>query len=198
MPLYRHVAAGTSPGEQWTFTLHTTGLGSLTSAHTTWEGATGALWTGQLDALVSADVSMTEVSTASLDETTGGQISRLSTGVARPGVAAGEMLPFQCALAVSTRSDLATRSGRGRFYLPPLAEGNTAAGRLTTAAQSAIVTAVTQFFSSLDTGGLEPVLLNRSTLTQTPITLFDVGDIIDTQRRRRNGLIEERVTAAVP
>lgn len=198
MPLYRHVASGSSPGEVWTFTLHTSGAGSLASAQSTWESATGALWTGQLDALISADVVMTEVSTASLDEETGGQISRLSVGVDRPGVAVGEMLPFQCAVAISTRSNLATRSGRGRFYLPPLAEGNTAAGRLSTSAQAGIVTAVNQFFSALDTGGLEPVLLNRTTLVQTPITQFDVGDIIDTQRRRRNGLIEQRTTSAIP
>lgn len=198
MALFRHVASGTSPGEQWTFTLHTSGAGSLASAQLTWEGATDAIWTGQLDALISADVSMTEVSTASLDETTGGQISRLSTGVTRPGVNVGEMLPFQCAVVVSTRSDLATRSGRGRFYLPPIAEGNTTAGRLSTTAQAAVVTAANQFFSSLDTGGLDPVLLNRTTLVQTPITQFDVGDIIDTQRRRRNGLIEQRTTDSVP
>lgn len=197
MPLFRHVASGTFPGEQWTFTLHTAGLGSLTSAQTTWEGATGAIWTGQYDALVPPEVVMTEVTTASLDETTGGQISRLSTGVTRPGVAVAEMLPFQCSVAVSTRSDLATRSGRGRFYLPALAEGNTASGRLSSTAQAAIVTAANQFFSSLDTGGLNPVLLNRTTLVQTPITQFDVGDIIDTQRRRRNGLIEQRTTASV-
>lgn len=198
MPLFRHVANGSSPGETWTFTLHTSGTGSLESAQGAWEAATGALWTGQLDAFISADVAMTAVSTASLDETTGSQISRLETGVSRPGVATGEMLPYQCTVAVSTRSDLATRAGRGRFYLPPLAEGNTAGGRLSSTAQAGIVTAVNQFFSSLDTGGLEPVILSRSTMGTTPITRFDVGDVIDTQRRRRNGLLENRTTASVP
>lgn len=198
MPLYRHVAAGTSPGEQWQWTLHTQSAGSLTSAQATWESATGAIWTGQLDALFSADIVMTEVTTASLDETTGGQISRLSSAVNRPGVNAGEMLPFQVSEVVSLRSALATRSGRGRFYLPPIAEGQTAAGRLTSTTVSAIVTAVNQYFSALDTGGLDPVLLNRTTMVQTPVTQFDVGDVLDTQRRRRNGLLEVRVTGSVP
>nr|CRY97176.1 hypothetical protein [uncultured prokaryote] len=197
MPLFRHVASGASPGEQWTFTLHTTGAGDLTSAQATWESATAALWVDQLDALISTDVVMTEVTTASLDEGTGGQISRLGTGVDYPGVSESEMLPFQCALVISTRSALATRSGRGRFYLPPIAEGNTVGGRLSSTAQAAVVTAGSQFFAALATGGLEPVILNRSTLAQTTITQFDVGDIIDTQRRRRNGLIEARTTASV-
>ncbi len=196
MALYRHVAKG-RPGEVWTFTLHTTGLGDLTSAQTAWESATGALWTGQLDALMCTDVAMTEVSTASLDEATGRQISRVATGVTRPGTAVGACLPFQCAPVVSLRTDLATRSGRGRFYLPALAEGNTTAGRLLLASQQAIVTAAQQFFASLDTGGLQPILLSRVSLAQTPVTSFDVGDVIDTQRRRRNQLVEQRITGSV-
>jgi len=197
MALYRHVAKGSFPGETWTFTLHTTSAGSLTAAQTSWEGATDALWTGQLDALMCTDVVMTEVSTASLDETTGRQISRVATGVSRPGTAVGACLPFQCAPVVSLRTDLATRSGRGRFYLPALAEGNTSAGRLTTTAQNAIVTAAQQFFASLDTGGLAVVLLNRTTLAQTAVTRFDVGDVIDTQRRRRSQLVEQRISGSV-
>lgn len=197
MALFRHVAKGSFPGETWTFTLHTTSAGDLTAAQTGWEAAVDALWTGNLDTLVCADVALTEVSTASLDETTGRQISRVATPQTQAGVAVGACLPFQCAPAVSLRTDLATRSGRGRFYLPALAEGNLAAGRLTTTAQNAIVTAVSAFFAQLGTAGLQAVLLNRTTFAQTVVTRFDVGDVIDTQRRRRNQMVEARVGADV-
>jgi len=197
MALYRHVAMGTFPGEEWTFTLHTTGSGSLAAAQTSWEAATGALWTGSLDGIVATDIAMTEVTTASLDEAGGGQLSRLSDAVTRPGVSTEESLPAQCAVAVSTRSSLATRGGRGRFYLPPVDTTVMDAGRLSAVAQALIVASAELMFSTLDGSGLSPVLLNRTTMVQTPITAFDVGDVIDTQRRRRNKLIEARVSGAV-
>ena len=198
MALYRHVMSGTTPGESWSCTLHTTGAGTLAAAQTAFNGAVGAFWTGELDSIVTADVSVVETSTASLDEATGGQISRLIDDVSLPGVAAGEMLPFQCASGVSWRTALATRSGRGRMYLPPLAVSVLDTGRLSSAAVSAIVDSVGQLTDSLDGGGLALVLLNRTTMATTPVTSVDVGNVIDTQRRRRNKLIEVRVSAPVP
>lgn len=198
MALYRHVMSGTTPGESWSCTLHTTGAGTLASAQTAFSNAVAAFWTGELDSIVTADVSVTETSTASLNEATGTQISRLIDDVSLPGVASGEMLPFQCASGVSWRTALATRSGRGRMYLPPLAVSVLDTGRLSTGAVSTIVDAVGQLTDSLDGGGLALVLLNRTTLATTPVTTVDVGNVIDTQRRRRNKLIEVRVSNPVP
>lgn len=198
MAVFRHVMLGTTPGEEWSCTLHTAGTGSLASAQTAWSSAVGALWTGELDAIVTADVVVTEVSTASLNETTGAQISRLLDDVSLPGVAAGEMLPFQCASVISWRTALATRAGRGRMYLPPLAVSTVDTGRLSAAAVTAVVNAATAFVNSLDGSGLNPILFSRTTFAQTAITGGDVGNVIDTQRRRRNKLIEARTSFAVP
>jgi hypothetical protein len=198
MAIFRHVMSGVTPGETWSCTLHTTGAGTLASAQTAFSGAVGAFWTGELDSIVTADVSVTEVSTASIDAGTGHQISRLIDDVSLPGVAAGEMLPFQCASGVSWRTAMATRSGRGRMYLPPLAVSTLDTGRLSSAAVSTIIDAVGQLTDSLDGGGLALVLLNRTTLATTAVTSVDVGNVIDTQRRRRNKLVEVRVSSPVP
>lgn len=197
MALYRHVASGTFPGEIWQITMHTTGDVSLADAQSAWSDATGALWTSALDALVSTDVVMTEVSTASISEETDTQLSRLIDDVTRPGVSEDETLPPQVALVVSLRTAMATRAGRGRFYLPPLAVSTVADGRLSSTAQGTVSSAVEAFLTSLGGASLTPVVRGRSTHTSTPITRYDVGDVFDTQRRRRDKLIETRIGGTV-
>lgn len=197
MALFRHQASGIVPGESWSFSLHTTGELSLAAAHTSWTDSTGTAWTGGLDGVMAPDVVMTEVSTAELDVTTGGQTTRVIGDVSRPGVDAGSMLPFQCAPAVSFRTAFATRWGRGRLYLPPPAASVLSAGRLSEVAQDVILGAMQALFAGLQGDGLTPVIWSRTRLETTTIVSIDVGDVIDTQRRRRGSLIEERVSAAV-
>lgn len=198
MAVFRHVMSGTTPGESWSCTLYTTGAGTLAAAQATWVTAIGDFWTGQLDSVVTADVEVTEASTASIDPATGKQLSRLLDDVSHPGVATGQMLPFQCATSISWRTAVATRAGRGRIYLPPLAASTLATGRLSSAAATTIATAAGQLVSALDGGGLALILFGRETHTQTPVTGGDVGDVIDTQRRRRNKLVEVRHAVTFP
>lgn len=198
MAVYRHVMSGTTPGEEWSCGVYSTSAGDLAAAQAAWNSAVGDFWTGHLDAIVTADVMVTETSTASIDPATGKQISRLLDDVSLPGVAAGEMLPFQCASNISWRTALATRAGRGRIYLPPLVSTVLDAGRLSASAVSTIVSAGEALVGGMNTGGLALILYGRTTHTQTPVTSADVGNVIDTQRRRRNKLIEARSSFAVP
>lgn len=198
MALFHHTFSGTTPGESWSFNVHTTGAGTLAAAQAGAVAAAGALVTGQLDAVLPPAVVLTEVSTASLDEATDQQISRLSDDVNLPGVAASEMLPFQCATSVSWRTDLATRAGRGRIYLPPLAVGAVDEGRVSAAAQATIVTAASAFWAALDTAGLQLVIRHKAVHASTAVTSGNVGNVIDTQRRRRNKLIEIRSPLTAP
>lgn len=191
MPLFHHTVKGTSPGESWSFGLYTEGAGSLTSAQAGWNSAFGNFW-GDFDAFVTADIGVVELSTASIDQATGGQISRLSDASILVGAAAGEMLPFQCATSVSFTTQLATRAGRGRFYLPPLVATTLGAGRITTATAEGIAAAVNGLWAGLAGAGLAINLYSRGAKTLTPVTGGSVGDVIDTQRRRRNKLIEAR------
>jgi len=198
MALFHHTFSGTTPGETWSFNIHTTSAGTLASAQAGAVAAANALWTGQLDDFISADVLMTEVSTASLNEATDQQISRLADDVNLPGVSAGQSLPFQCALAVSWRTDFATRAGRGRIYLPPISVSNMAAGRVGNSSVTGIVAAVNAFWGALDTAGLALVIRSKSTHTSVAVTGGNVGNVIDTQRRRRNKLIEIRTPLTAP
>lgn len=192
MPLYRHLCSGETPGEVWTFSLWTNGSLSINAAHSAWEAATGTFWSGGIDQHISAQVINTSLSTAEVDVATGRQSQRLESAVNRPGVAAGQMLPFQCATAVSLRTIFATRSGRGRFYLPPLAVSVLLAGRVTPAVQSDLADAAALMLQALAGGGLTPVVYSRTAHAAVTITSIDVGDVIDTQRRRRNKLVEQR------
>lgn len=197
MPLFHHTIKGTSPGESWSFGLYTEGAGALVAAQATWNAAIGDFWT-DFAPLVTADIDVVELSTASMDQLTGKQISRLSSESILTGSAAGQMLPFQCATSVSLTTQLATRAGRGRFYLPPLVTTTLGAGRITTATAQAIATAVNALWGGLATGGLAINLYSRGAKTLTPVTGGSVGDVIDTQRRRRNKLIEARSPLTPP
>ena len=196
MTYFRHVIKGSYPGEAWSFTLHTTSTEALTAAQPAWKAAVQAFWTGALDALVNTNVSVTEVSTASLDPVTGGQVSRLADDVSLPGVAATGLLPPQLTAVASLRTATATRKGRGRFYLPPYDKSFVSAstGRLNSTAVSTTVSAVNTLLQSLITSSLSPVIYSRTTHTGILVTQFDVGDVYDTQRRRRDKLVEVRTS----
>jgi hypothetical protein len=191
MALFRHIASGTYPGgEVWSFTLHTQGSPTIAAAEALWLSSVTAGWTGHWDALVSTQVSWTGTKTAQLDTVTLKQMTAMADVVVKPGLGAGEPLPPQCSNCVSTLSALATRSGRGRFYLPPLTITTMATGHASGATVTALVAGAKAMFDALIAGGLAPVLVNSTTKVVTPITSFKVGNVIDTQRRRRDKLVE--------
>jgi hypothetical protein len=197
MALYRMVASGTTPGESWSFTLHAEGSLSTADAATAFGDALTAAWAGGMDDVTTADVDCTSASVAALDPATDGQLTRVEVVLALTGVATGEMLPFQCATVISLLTDSATRHGRGRFYLPPLAVSTVDGGLISAAAITSLDTAWTAFFDSLNTDGLNPVVRNRTGHISTPVTSARVGNVFDTQRRRRNKLVEVYTAIAV-
>lgn len=198
MALYRLVASGTTPGESFSFTMHADGVLSTGDAAQAFADALTACWTAGMDGLTTAEVDVTLASAASIDPGTDGQITRAEVVLALTGTDVGEMLPFQCATVISLLTASATRSGRGRFYLPPLAVSVLDDGRISGASLAVLDTAWTAFFDSLNTDGLSPVVRNRTAHVSTAVTGARVGDVIDTQRRRRNKLVEARLDIAVP
>lgn len=196
MTTFRHVAKGSYPGEAWSFTLHSTSSSTLASVQASWNAAIQAFWTGALDALVHTGVSLTEISTASLNSTTGAQVSRLADDVSLPGVAVVGLLPPQLSVVASLRTDLATRAGRGRFYLPPFDKGTVDAttGRLAATAVTDTLAAVNTLLTDLIAASITPVIYSRTTHGTTTVTQVDIGDVFDTQRRRRDKLIEARTS----
>jgi hypothetical protein len=120
--------------------------------------------------------------------------------VSRAGTNANPMLPSECAICVTFRTATITRSGRGRWYLPaPSTNELTTTGRLISGALTALVTSHSAFFTALQATlpGGNAVVYSKHDAAAYPITSFDVGDVVDAQRRRRNKLVESRAGATV-
>lgn len=191
MALFRHIGAGTFPGEIFQFGIHSSGVLGIDDAADLWETSVSAFWSG-VEAQIATDTVLTRATSAELDETTGGQITRRDRDLNLPGTNVADSLPFQVTAAVSLRTAEDNRRGRGRFYAPSLAVDAQAGGTLTAAAQTALADSAQAMLQNMAAGGLVPVLLSRDTMVQREVIRIDVGDIMDTQRRRRNALIETR------
>ena len=143
--------------------------------------------------------------------TSTGAVADLRTSVltftsARPqGAVSGNMLPPQDSVVVSTNTPRIGAHGRGRFYLPPCGSSVLAAtGRLDTTPQGSLLAAVVSFLEGLAiTDSISPSLWVLPAVIGAPwtaygqITSIDIGNVIDTQRRRRRSLIEARSAADV-
>jgi hypothetical protein len=198
MALFRHVASGTYPGgEVWSFTLHTQGAPTNAVAEAAWLSAMTAFWVGKQDALTATTVAWTGTKTAQLDTATLKQITASADVVSHLGVGVTETMPAQVSLAVSTLSNLATRSGRGRFYLPPMTVATTVSGKVLAASVTAVGVNAKAMMDTLVAAGLQPVLVNSKTKVVTTITGMKIGNVWDTQRRRRDKLVEVYTAVAL-
>lgn len=197
MALYRHRLEGTFPGEVWSFGVHTDSNLSLASMQSQWMTGITNFW-GTATALFCTDVTAIRATTVELDPSTGKQLTGAENTRADAGTSTATCLPFQCAPVVSLRTATLSRAGRGRFYVPSLAVDQVDAGRMLTAARDTLADAAEDLLTGLTSGGGTVVLYHRPTDT-TPgststVTSLDVGDVIDTQRRRRNKLVEARTS----
>lgn len=199
MTTFRHVVRGTFPGESWSTTLHTTGTLTVAAANAAWETAWALLWDGQsapndnINQLVSQNVFTTAYETVTLDPVTGKQTGAAAGAVSLPGTATTVNCPPQDSCVISWTTATPTRAGRGRMYLPVFVAAALSGGLLSTASQLIVAKAGYNLWQSLIGAGLTPSIYSRSTKGTTVITGGNVGNIIDTQRRRRDKLVETRV-----
>lgn len=205
MPLYEHAFSGaTAEGETFTYTWWANSIRALADAQTAAVAWNLALWNGAsagngLKDHVTAGVTMQSVKTITVDQATGLQSTRADTAQVIPGVAAGSAMPGDVSLVVSLRTALATRRGRGRFYLPqPAASQVLATGRVLTDFITDLISSLTAAWTAYNTGVDRPVVYSRTGRTIQNITSFNIGDLYDTQRRRQNKLVEARTTGAMP
>lgn len=195
MTIYRHTANGSFPGEEWTCTFHTEGTLDLTAAQAAWVAAWSAAWSGlsaptdNINQLIATDVSTTSLVTSSLDPVTFRQVAKAEDDVDLAGTSDGASLPPQCAAGITWESALANRHGRGRMYLPVYASSSVGAGRLLPANVEITLNAAGNIYTTLTAAGASPIIFNRTTHVGTLITSARVGDVFNTQRKRRDKLV---------
>jgi hypothetical protein len=145
----------------------------------------------------------TSVSTAS---PTFKQTTKTVTTSSHAGTATGVALPYFCSEIVTFRSANATRWGRGRWYLPPLAVGALATGgfSLLPAAQTALQTAMNAYFTSMGTNYSHVILHKKATSGGTrpadstdPVVAADIPSTFSVQTRRADKLVPSRLSVTV-
>lgn len=116
-----------------------------------------------------------------------------------PGSGAITPLPNQCAVVASLKTANAGRTARGRMYLPaPNTSQLTESARLGPTQVAAYVDAMQTYLSGATTNGLGTVVASAVLFgALRPVTDVRVGDVMDTQRRRRDELLEVYTTRAV-
>lgn len=104
--------------------------------------------------------------------------------------------PFQTAMVFSLRTGRPGRSARGRLYWPALGTTISATTlRLEESVRDAYLEAAVDFLTALQTAAPAGSTIALSVVSQTTggntqVTQIQVGDVLDTQRRRRDSAIE--------
>lgn len=119
--------------------------------------------------------------------------------------ASASQLPAQCAIAISSRANIVGRGGRGRFYLPAVAQtGMTADGQLGSTAMNALTAAFKVFIDSMQgvVGGFDlmnAIYVVTSAGRDRAVRPAEVrcGSLIDTIRSRRAQVDESYVVVAL-
>ena len=201
MTNFMHHASGGLATQFWSVGMASEGSISEGAAETAWGNAWHAFMTdASVSALYPGSVTLTETYSTTVDSTWHQTTVTRSTW-SDAGSNAGVSMPPQIAVGVTWRSSYATRYGRGRWYLPPLSGGELAAdGYWTSAAVSALATALGTLYGSLVTAGLQPVLVSRRAGLRTtaysvrPIQSADMPNKAVVQKRRGDKLVPTRTT----
>lgn len=122
----------------------------------------------------------------------------------QPGTATVGALPWQCSMVVSLRTGVATRRGRGRFYLPPFAIDTVTNGVWIASVVTGVLNNIAGAFNTYTDPALgrSVGLLAKADdaldgLIYRQVTSIDIGSVPDTQRRRRNRAVETRQIAPI-
>ena len=118
----------------------------------------------------------------------GGNYFSLKTPVAGTGNIAGQ-IPAQLAVVMSLRTGGRGPGARGRMYLPlNNTMGN--GGVVPTTLQTGVTTAAKTMFEGIRAIGPLLAVVNQGPLTYSSVGKIQIGNLYDTQRRRRNAIPE--------
>lgn len=117
----------------------------------------------------------------------GGPVYELALVGPYPGARGGDASPGNVALALSWRTSSATRSGRGRSYLGPIAETDTIGDTVISALLSLIAVFANTMVTSPPIIGSNLAVASRKFLITRVVASFVVDYILDSMRRRLTG-----------
>lgn len=120
--------------------------------------------------------------------------------IADGGTSTDTSLPAQCSPCVSLSTSTAGSRARGRMYLPP-PDGSAVSttGRLIAGFRTAWIGALDTFFATMAGNAATCVVVSAvgGVYTTYVVNTIRMGDVVDTQRRRRNNIAEVYTTAAI-
>ena len=149
------------------------------------------------------ECTQTSVSTAS---STFKQTTKTVTSSTTAGTSADVSLPYHTCEIVTFRTPYATKWGRGRWFLPPLAVNALAADGFTllAAAQTALQTAMNAYFASVGASYTHQILHRKQTKgggrtadTTDQVSAVDIPSTFSVQRRRADKLVPSRLSVTV-
>jgi len=117
----------------------------------------------------------------------------------------GPTKSYSTALVASLRTGRPGRSYRGRLYFPALAAViSSSTGRLTSAVSTTFSTDIAAWLQAVGNQGsfllrtlAEPCVVSKTANVITKVETVAIGDVLDSQRRRRDALVELYTTATV-
>jgi len=194
MPTYELIHRGTLHGaESWAYGCAVTGSGTLAQAATAASDAAAAMFAvTDFDDQFDDGIAWVDILVNQIPDGGAGPVIDSQVEVfADAGTTTSGSTPNQCAICVSKVTGFAGSRNRGRMYMPPPAKAATLDnGRLSSAARTALAAGLTAWKNSLIGDGFTPVLVSRSDNANIVITTLRIGDVVDTQRSRRNSLAE--------
>jgi len=135
-----------------------------------------------------------------VDQATGQVLATAFVNVAFSGSGLGNPLPPQVATVVTLRTGSALRTQVGRYYLPAFVVSDvTSAGRLSATPLGQVLTELVAAHNAEITAmsGGAVIIYSRKLRSDAVVTTISIGDVFDTQRRRRDKLAETRSTASI-
>lgn len=203
MAIYRVTIFGhMQTGEQWNTTWHVqavTGQGAVVASTAAdaitaaWSGVTSP--TGRLDAYYTADLGVDGVRVEELDGTGRHNVTQDIVPLTLVGTSTDELLPPNSAVAVSLRTDVPTKAGRGRNFLPSPVVTTVASQLLDTAVQTAIKNAWLRALNHMLDNSFPVGIFHRDTVGWDQVVTVDVGNVFDEMGSRRNQQDEIRVAS---
>lgn len=164
----------------------------------------GAFWPVTLMSLISSTGGIRGVRVEYIDES--GNLAQAAEYI-RPTVITGTgsmSKPLQTSMVVSLLSGRPGRSFRGRLFLPywgsPILGTD---GRIPPAGRDSVLAAMQVWLTAVGAaapigGGMVLAVVSQTTGLAVRITQLQIGDVPDTQRRRRDALVEQRTGIVFP